>query len=144
MYLYLSSVERKEAEFYLNMDKRRYLVWLKWFIFISIRRELLVSLPITSNKVRALQIVESWNPRLENMEKMENTKQMSENTIYDSKHFINDSKRSICRPDDSKHIFLQHLSRRLKNHIIRACRTWSWVGELKIIEQNVEPWSKYG
>ena len=31
--------------------------------------------------------MESWNPGLENMEKMENTKQMSENTIYDSKHF---------------------------------------------------------
>ena len=46
-----------------------------------------MSLPITSNKGRALQIVESWNPGLENMEKMENTKQMSENTIYDSKHF---------------------------------------------------------
>ena len=59
MYLYLSLAERKVAEFYLNMDKRRYLVWLKWFIFISIWRELLVSLPITSNKVRALQIVES-------------------------------------------------------------------------------------
>ena len=29
MYLYLSLVERKEAEFYDNIDRRRYLVWLK-------------------------------------------------------------------------------------------------------------------
>ena len=29
MYLYLSLVERKEAEFYHNLDRRPYLVWLK-------------------------------------------------------------------------------------------------------------------
>ena len=29
MYLCLSLVERKVAEFYLNMDRGRYLVWLK-------------------------------------------------------------------------------------------------------------------
>ena len=29
MYLYLSLVEREVAEFYLNIDRRRYLVWLK-------------------------------------------------------------------------------------------------------------------
>ena len=57
MYLYLSLVKRKVAESYHNMDRGRYLVWLKWII--AIWRELLVSLPITSNKVRALQIVES-------------------------------------------------------------------------------------
>ena len=28
MYLYLSLVERKVAEFYHNIDRRRYLVWL--------------------------------------------------------------------------------------------------------------------
>ena len=32
MYLYLSLVERKVAEFYHNVDKRRCLVWLKWLI----------------------------------------------------------------------------------------------------------------
>ena len=44
MYPYLSLVERKEAEFYHNIDRRRCLVWLKWIIFITIWRELLVSL----------------------------------------------------------------------------------------------------
>ena len=29
MYLYLSLVERKEAEFNHNIDRRRYLVWFK-------------------------------------------------------------------------------------------------------------------
>ena len=44
MYLYLSLVERKVAEFYHNMDRRHYLVWLKWHIFITFSRKLLVSL----------------------------------------------------------------------------------------------------
>ena len=44
MYLYLSLVERKEAEVYHIMDRRRYLVELKRINFISIWRELLVSL----------------------------------------------------------------------------------------------------
>ena len=35
MYLYLSLVERKVAEFYHNIDRRRYLVWLKLLIFIT-------------------------------------------------------------------------------------------------------------
>ena len=35
MYLYLSLVERKEAEFYHNIDRRRYLVWVRWLIFIA-------------------------------------------------------------------------------------------------------------
>ena len=46
MYLYLSLVERKVAQFYHNMERRRYLVWLKCFIFITIWRELLVSLSV--------------------------------------------------------------------------------------------------
>ena len=46
MYLYISLVERKVAELYHNMDRRRYLVWLKWIIFITIWRELLVSLAL--------------------------------------------------------------------------------------------------
>jgi len=29
IYLELSLVERKEAEFYYNIDRRRYLAWLK-------------------------------------------------------------------------------------------------------------------
>ena len=35
MYLFLLLVERKEAEFYHNIDRRRYLVWLRWLIFIA-------------------------------------------------------------------------------------------------------------
>ena len=46
MYLYLSLVERKAAQFYHNMERRRYLVWLKSFIFITSWRELLVSLSV--------------------------------------------------------------------------------------------------
>ena len=46
MYLYLSLVERKEAEFYHNIDRRRYLVWFKWLIFIAFPGQLMVSLPI--------------------------------------------------------------------------------------------------
>ena len=44
MYLYLSLVERKEAEFYHNIDRRRYLVWFKWLIFIAFYGQLMVSL----------------------------------------------------------------------------------------------------
>ena len=43
MYLYLSLVERKEADFYHLIDRKCYLVWLKWIIFITIWRELIVS-----------------------------------------------------------------------------------------------------
>ena len=35
MYLYLSLVEKKVTEFYHYIDRRRYLVWLKWLIFIT-------------------------------------------------------------------------------------------------------------
>ena len=45
MYPYLSLVERKGAEFYHNIDRRRQLVWLKSFIFFTFSRQLLVSLP---------------------------------------------------------------------------------------------------
>ena len=38
MYLYLSLVEKKVTEFYHNIDRRRYLVWLKWLIFIAFFR----------------------------------------------------------------------------------------------------------
>ena len=44
MYLYLSLAKRNEVEIYHNIDRRRYLVGLKWIIFIAIWRELLVSL----------------------------------------------------------------------------------------------------
>ena len=50
---------------------------------------------------------------LENMEKIENIKQMQEDvsfdtedlkrSIYYSKHNIHDSKHSICQPDDWNH-----------------------------------------
>ena len=45
MYLYLSLVERKLTEFYHNIDRRRYLVWLKLLIFIAFSGHLMVSLP---------------------------------------------------------------------------------------------------
>ena len=45
MYPYLSLVERKVAEFYHNIDRRRWLVWLKWLIFINFFGQLMVSLP---------------------------------------------------------------------------------------------------
>ena len=44
MYPYLSLVERKVAEFYLNIDRMRWLVWLKWLIFITFSGQLMVSL----------------------------------------------------------------------------------------------------
>ena len=34
------------------------------------------------------------------------------------KHSIHDSKHSFCQPDDSKHSFLHHLSRKLKNDFV--------------------------
>ena len=49
MYLYLSLAESKVAEFYHNIDRRRYLVWLKWLIFIALSRHLMVSL---QNKIQ--------------------------------------------------------------------------------------------
>ena len=44
MYPYLSLVERKVAEFYHNIDRRRYLVWFKWLIFIVFPGQFMVSL----------------------------------------------------------------------------------------------------
>ena len=44
MYLYLSLVERKEAEFYHNINRRRYLVCFKWLIFIAFPGQFMVSL----------------------------------------------------------------------------------------------------
>ena len=38
MYLHLSLVERKVTEFYHDIDRRRWLVWLKWLIFITFFR----------------------------------------------------------------------------------------------------------
>ena len=46
MYPYLSLAERKVAEFYLNIDRMRWLVWLKWLIFINFSAQLMVSLAI--------------------------------------------------------------------------------------------------
>ena len=45
MYPYLSLDERKVAEFYHDIDRRRWLVWLKWLIFITFSGQLMVSLP---------------------------------------------------------------------------------------------------
>ena len=43
--VYLSLIGRqKEAEFYHYIDRRRYLVWLKWFFFIVFSGQLMVSL----------------------------------------------------------------------------------------------------
>ena len=44
MYLYLSLAKRNGVEIYHNIDRRRYLDGLKWIIFITLWRELLVSL----------------------------------------------------------------------------------------------------
>ena len=44
MYLYLSLVEKKVTEFYHYIDRRRYLVWLKWLIFIAFPAQFMVSL----------------------------------------------------------------------------------------------------
>ena len=48
MYRHLSLVERKVTEFYHNIDRRRYFVWLKLLIFIAFSGQLMVSL-LTSN-----------------------------------------------------------------------------------------------
>ena len=47
---YLSLDERKVAEFYHNIDRRRWLVWLKWLIFINFSGQLMVSLLIGSDR----------------------------------------------------------------------------------------------
>ena len=44
MYLYISLVERKVAEFYHNIDRGRYLVWFKLLIFMAFSGQLMVSL----------------------------------------------------------------------------------------------------
>ena len=44
MYPDLSLDESKVAEFYHNIDRKRWLVWLKWLIFITFSRQLMVSL----------------------------------------------------------------------------------------------------
>ena len=49
MYPYLSLVKRKVAEFYHNIDRRRYLVWFKWLIFITFSGQLMVSLQVIEN-----------------------------------------------------------------------------------------------
>ena len=51
MYLYLSLVERKVAEFYHNIDRRRWLVWLKWLIFVTFSGQLMVSLNLTRRRI---------------------------------------------------------------------------------------------
>ena len=48
MYPYLSLDERKVAEFYHNIDRRRWLVWLKWLILINFSGQLMVSLGNTN------------------------------------------------------------------------------------------------
>ena len=48
MYLYLSLLERKEAEYYHNIDRRHYLVWFKCFIFIAFPGQFMVSLECNS------------------------------------------------------------------------------------------------
>ena len=44
MYPYLSLAKRKVADFYLNIDRMRWLVWLKWLIFITFSAQFMVSL----------------------------------------------------------------------------------------------------
>ena len=46
MYPYLSLVERKVAEFFNNINRRRWLVWSKWLIFITFPGQLMVSLSL--------------------------------------------------------------------------------------------------
>ena len=52
MYLYLSLVARKVAEFYHNMDERRYLVWFNQLVSINILRQLLVSLCVACRSMK--------------------------------------------------------------------------------------------
>ena len=64
MYVYLSSIERKVIEFYHNIDRRRYLVWLRWLIFSASSGQLMVFLwskPYISLKI-------STKLQLENLE----------------------------------------------------------------------------
>ena len=51
MYHYLSLVERKVADFYHNIDRRRWLVWSKWLIFITFSGQLMVSLNLTRRRI---------------------------------------------------------------------------------------------
>ena len=44
MYTYLSLLNRKETEFYRNIDRRRYLVWIKRLNLIAFPGQLMVSL----------------------------------------------------------------------------------------------------
>ena len=60
MYPYLSLVERKVAEFYHNIDRRRWLVWLKWLIFITFSGQSMVSLLNGNNVFAPLQLLESY------------------------------------------------------------------------------------
>ena len=60
MYLYLSLVERKVAEFYLKIDRMRWLVWWKWLIFITFSGQLMLSLKPTYMK-RILHLVSVKN-----------------------------------------------------------------------------------
>ena len=58
MYPYLSLVERKVAEFYHNIDRRRWLVWVKMTYFIAFSGQFLVSLflvlPLMENAINCL------------------------------------------------------------------------------------------
>ena len=42
--IFISPWSREKYQSYQNIDRRRYLVWLSWLIFISTWRELMVSL----------------------------------------------------------------------------------------------------
>ena len=44
MYLYLSLIKGKEAEFYHDIDRKRSLVWFKWLVFIAFLGQFMVSL----------------------------------------------------------------------------------------------------
>ena len=68
MYPYLSLDERKVAEFYHNIDRRRWLVWLKWLIFINFSGQLMVSLRsrgdfaafLSQNWLKDLPMITRW------------------------------------------------------------------------------------
>ena len=65
MYLYLSLVERKEAEFYHNIDRRCYLVWFKWLIFIVFPVQFMVSFstipfPLGTHLSGNLSVIPFW------------------------------------------------------------------------------------
>ena len=59
-YLYLSLVEKKEAEFQHNIDRRRYLVLLKWLIFITFCPWLLRISQIKAGKAQNNLGIQSW------------------------------------------------------------------------------------